>query len=474
MPEPRIVILGAGPAGLGAAYRLRVAGLASVTVLEQKASVGGNAGSFEVAGQRVDFGSHRLHPACEPQIMEDIHRFLGDDLLTRPRHGRIRLRGRWVHFPLRPLDLLFRLDRPFALGALRDAFGRITGRGRDGEDDSFASVLLARLGPTICEQFYFPYARKIWGLEPEALSATQAHRRVAANSVGKLVRKVLGGLPGVRSVGFSHFYYPRQGFGRICEAYAEEARRAGAELLLGRRVTAVERDEGRDVWRIVAEGEEGRRELEADAVWSTIPITALAGIIRPAPPSEVREAAMRMDYRAMLLVYLTLPRDRFTEYDAHYFPGPEISITRLSETKNYAALQEPRDRTTLCAELPCAPDDEMWSLGDEALGAVVLRDLETAGIRPAEPPIGVTVRRLRHAYPIYGHGYEGAFARLDEWAGGLPGVLTFGRQGLFAHDNTHHALFMAYSAVECLREGRVDPALWAARRTIFETHVVED
>lgn len=473
MSEPRIVILGAGPAGLGAAFRLRTGNRAAVTVLEQKTVVGGNAGSFDVAGQRVDFGSHRLHPACEPGIMADIRELLGGELLTRPRHGRIRLDGRWIRFPLRPLDLLLRLDPSFALGAARDAVGRLVGQGR-GPEESFASVLLARLGPTICERFYFPYARKIWGRAPEELSATQAHRRVAANSPGKLARKVLGRIPGVPAVGFSHFFYPRRGFGAICEAYAEAARQVGAEIRLGERVTALERPDGGGVWRVRAEGEGGPREIEADAVWSTIPITALAGITRPEPPEEVRQAAASIDYRAMLLVYVTLPVDRFTEYDAHYFPGPDVTVTRLSETKNYANLDEPRGRTTLCAELPCAPDDDVWSLEDEALGDRVMADLERAGIGPPDPPIGVTVRRLRHAYPIYGRGYEASFARLDAWATDLPGLLTFGRQGLFAHDNTHHALFMAYSAVECLRDGRVDPALWAARRAIFDTHVVED
>ncbi|MEZ4588666.1 MAG: NAD(P)-binding protein [Gemmatimonadales bacterium] len=110
----------AGPA-VGAAWRLRHLERANVTVFEQHQVAGGNAGSFEFAGQRVDFGSHRLHPACDPAILADIRRFLGDQLLDRPRHGRIRLRGRWVRFPLRPLDLLTRLDPGFALGSLGDA-----------------------------------------------------------------------------------------------------------------------------------------------------------------------------------------------------------------------------------------------------------------------------------------------------------------------------------------------------------------
>ncbi|MCK5642498.1 MAG: FAD-dependent oxidoreductase, partial [Gammaproteobacteria bacterium] len=109
MAKPHVVILGAGPAGLGAAFQLTRGALAQVTVLERNSYVGGNAGSFELAGLRVDYGSHRLHPACDPEVLQDIRALLGDDLLDRPRHGRIRLRGRWLHFPLKPLDLALRL-----------------------------------------------------------------------------------------------------------------------------------------------------------------------------------------------------------------------------------------------------------------------------------------------------------------------------------------------------------------------------
>ena len=120
MNKPHIVILGAGPAGLGAAFQLKQRGLARVTVLEQHDRVGGNAGSFELAGMRVDYGSHRLHPACDPEILRDIRTLLGNDLLDRLRHGRIRLCGRWIQFPLKPSDLALGLPPSFSFGVAAD------------------------------------------------------------------------------------------------------------------------------------------------------------------------------------------------------------------------------------------------------------------------------------------------------------------------------------------------------------------
>ena len=152
-----LAILGAGPAGIGAAFRAARAGH-DVVVLERSTGPGGAAGSFEVGGMRVDFGSHRLHPSIEPRILADLTELLGDELQRRPRRGRIRLGGRWIGFPLRTGDLLRSLPPAFALGAARDA---ATSWARRPRADTFEELLRAGLGPTLCRHFYFPYARKL-------------------------------------------------------------------------------------------------------------------------------------------------------------------------------------------------------------------------------------------------------------------------------------------------------------------------
>ncbi len=477
MVKPRILILGGGPAGVGAAWQLARQQKAEVTLIERGATFGGNSGSFEAFGQRLDYGSHRLHPATDAHIMADIQALLGADLLDRPRHGRIRLLGKWIHFPLKPHDLLLRLDKSFALGSLADAIRKKL-PGALPEGDTFASVLRANLGATICEHFYFPYAVKLWGRAPEELSAVQARRRVSAGNFGKLLRKVLGAVPGMKKPGAGRFFYPRRGFGAISEAYAAEALRAGASLRVKTQLLELTRPLA-GPWRATVQQVEsasvGERELiEADQIWSTIPITALAKSLVPGAPREVLEAGERTTFRAMILIYLQIPRARFTEFDAHYFPGADTRITRLSEPKNYAALSEPVDSTVLCAELPCTVGDEHWQKTDEQLGRLVADDLANAGIALPCPPRAVITRRLGQAYPIYLNGYEEPLARLDRWVGELPELISYGRQGLFAHDNTHHALFMAYSAVECLDGANFDRAKWARFREQFKSHVVED
>lgn len=468
-PSVPIVVLGAGPAGLGAALRLARRQEFTVTVLERGAAVGGNAGSFELDGVPVDFGSHRLHPTCSAAVLADVRELLGADLLDRPRHGRIRLRERWLHFPLKPLDLALRLPPDFTLGVLRDGVWKSAGTG----DETFATVLERGLGRTICRDFYFPYALKIWGLPAEELDAEQARRRVSASSLGKLMRKVLGAVPGLKPKTAGRFFYPRGGFGQISDAYHRAAVTAGATVKLETEVAAVECD-GRRAVAVCGRNGTGEFRLPASQVLSTVPLPALVRLVRPAAPSDVLTAAAALRYRGMILIYLVLETDRFTEFDAHYFPETEIPITRLSEPKNYGLAAAP-GTTVLCAELPCGPDEPAWGASDAELQALLLAALEKAGLPVRVPVRRVVVRRLPHAYPVYTRDYREHFARLDAWATGIDGLVTLGRQGLFVHDNTHHTLAMAYAASDCITpDGTLNRARWREHRWRFESHVVED
>jgi hypothetical protein len=146
----------------------------------------------------------------------------------------------------------------------------------------------------------------------------------------------------------------------------------------------------------------------------------------------------------------------------------------MSEPKNYARATEPKGRTVLCAEIPCTVGDRIWNMSDEELGQQVAGDLDRCGIPLVRPPVRVVSRRLKQAYPIYRTGYDVPFGVLDEWAEGLPNFLLYGRQALFAHDNTHHGLYMASAAVDCLSDRGFDREKWLGYREEFTRHVVED
>jgi protoporphyrinogen oxidase len=470
--RPKIAILGGGPAGLGAAWRLAKADKAAVTLFEAGPRLGGNAGSFDADGVHCDFGSHRLHPASDPEILDDIKSLLGDDLLLRPRHGRIRLKGSWIHFPLKPVDLATKLPPLFAASLFFDA-ATAKLRAPRVERETFGSVLLGGLGRAMCESFYFPYMKKLWGLGPDDLAPTLAKRRVSGSSLPKLMRKIFAALPGLKSPTTGKFYYPRGGFGVISDRIGAAAERAGARLDLNSRVEGVEIVDN-EVRAVIVQSGEKKQRHAVDAVWSTLPLTVLVRAAGDAAPGNVRQAANAIRFRGMILVYIVLDIDQYTEFDAHYFPELSIPISRLSEPKNYSAASEPKGHTILCAELPSDPGDQYWSMGDDALGAALYQWLGDCGLPQGAKIVRSFTRRLPYAYPVYDRDYEGNFKLLDDWLAGVKGLLTFGRQGLFAHDNTHHALAMAYGAADCLDGHDFDAEKWARYRAEFLTHVVED
>ena len=460
MTRADFVVLGAGPAGLGAAYRLASRGF-RVIVLERRDRVGGLAGSFEVAGQRVDHGSHRLHATTPPPILRLLRTRLGDELQQRARRGRIRIRDRWLDFPPDPAGIVRSLPTEFLVRAGASAAIATVRPRRRG---TFAEYVTTGLGRVMGEAFYFPYARKIWGVEPEELSGDQARRRISADTPWKLARRVATGKTGARRF----FYYPAGGFGRIPEVLAHAAVEAGAEIRLSDAARRVEFPDS----SVEVTTNSGDR-IRAGQVWSTIPLTSLAGLIEPVADDPAPPIG-DLEYRAMLLVYLALATDRYTPFDAHYFPDGDMAMTRVSEPKNYRDGTDPPGRTVLCAEIPCSPTGTRWSRPAAELADLVGGGLARCGLPPVRP-VEVAVRRIRHAYPVYRLGHEGILASLIDWTDRRRALLTFGRQGLFAHDNTHHTLAMAWAAADAVDpDGRVDPNRWDAARRSFDAHVVED
>lgn len=451
-----VAVLGGGPAGLAAAWLLARRGI-PVTLLEREGDVGGLAASFSVEGVRVDHGSHRLHPSTPSHILGELRRLLGDDLQTRARNGRILLEGRWLPFPLRPAGLVGGLPTGTLL---RLTAGAVAAAVRPTRTGTFAEAISTGLGRPLGEAFYFPYARKIWGVDPERLAGEQARRRVSAGTPAALAARVL-------KRGAGGFLYPRGGFGRIPEALGEAAVAAGADLRLGAEVKGLRRVG--DSWEVACRDGSA---LSASLMLSTLPVSLLARLVEEAPP-EVGEAAAALRYRSMVLVYLAVGRPRYTPYDAHYFPGGDIPITRLSEPKNYREdAADPPDRTVLCAEIPCERGDMVWAADERQLEELVGRGLQAAGLPPAGPV--AAVRRVPFAYPVYELGFEAHLELLERWGEGLRGLVTFGRQGLFAHDNTHHALAMACAVAECVGEEGFDRDRWRRHREGFRSHVVED
>ena len=285
---------------------------------------------------------------------------------------------------------------------------------------------------------------------------TCARRRIAVNGGGRLLRRVARG---ARPAGRT-FLYPRLGYGEVVDRLAGSAVVAGARIETGRRVDVLE--PGRPV-RVTLD--DGRR-INPDRVLWTAPLDALVGVVAGAP--DVAPPG----HRGVVLVYLVLDEDCYSDFDAHYVPDPDVAFARLSEPKNYRDGPDPAGRTVLCAEVPATVGDACWASSDDALAQIVLDGMDRLGLR--RPAVaGVEVVRLPRVYPVIAVD-DDARRRALAWADGLDGISVLGRQGLAVADNLHHVMDMALGAVECLGPDGWDEARWQAERARFDTFVVDD
>lgn len=455
----RIAVIGAGPAGLLAALESSERGH-DVVLYEAADRVGGMSASFEVGGQRVDYGSHRLHPATDPELMARLRGLLGDDLQTRVRNGRIRLEDRWVGFPLRPGPMVKELPIGFSA---RVAVDTATKPFRRATPDSFAAAIEQRLGPTVADRFYRPYGHKLYGESADELTVELADKRVSATSPLEILRKAMK----ANSVDGRTFFYPRHGYGQISEALADAATDAGTDLRLAAPVTAI-------TCHQTVEITTEKSSDEFDAVLSSMPIDLLVRALEPAPATAVIDAVDTLRTRAMVLVYLVLDRPQFTEFDAHYFPDAAIRTSRLSECKNYRDGDDPAGSTVLCAEVPCWVGDDLWAMSDDDLGSLVADELVRSGLpRPAH--VAAESRRQARVYPTYERRHHEARSVVDAWRPADDRILVFGRQGLSVPDNIHHVMAMGRDAAAVVRpDGSIDHRAWERALIGFREHVVQD
>jgi protoporphyrinogen oxidase len=164
---------------------------------------------------------------------------------------------------------------------------------------------------------------------------------------------------------------------------------------------------------------------------------------------------------------------RWTKHDVHYIPGGHTAVSRISEPMNHRINpDDPEDRDVVCFELPCDIGDETWNASDDQLAEVVRDCVRVTGLPPLDLD-WVQVKRVRNVYPVYQRGYREELSLLEQWVEELPHLTTFGRQGLFTPDNTHHAMVMGYEAADALGSGEFDRARWNQAKDRFAGHIVE-
>ncbi len=453
-----IIVLGAGLAGLAAAHSFTRAGRQTV-VVEKGATVGGLSRTILHNGYRFDLGGHRFltHDESIEALVRDL---LGADLLQVPRKSQIYLRGRYVDYPLRPVNAIAGLGASMALKILSD-LGRekIRGGWSRRPPVSLADWVNARFGRTLFELYFREYTEKVWGLPCDRVSMEWIARRIDGLSLMKALAHALCKLSGRNLHTLTDgFLYPRLGIGqiadRLCERIAEKN-----PVWTGTEVAKLCHGDDR-IDAVLLQSHEGApRELAADHFVSSLPVTTLIDRLHPRAPAPVRAAAARLAYRSLITVTVMVGRERITDVSWMYLPEKKIPFGRIHEPTNWSRAMAPAGSTHLVAEYFCTRGDPVWGSSDEELVEGTVGQLSQLGFFARREVTDAHVLRVASAYPVFEVGYADHLKVITDYLNRFENLQLVGRTGAFGYLNMDHALASGIRGAERILRRTGTPVL---------------
>ena len=460
----RIVICGAGPAGLTAAYALSRKGY-QVTVLEADETVGGISRTARYKDYRFDIGGHRFFTKI-PAVQSLWEELLPDDFINVPRLSRILYNGRFFNYPLKAANAMMGLG---LAQSARIIFSYLQARmSPHPVEENFEQWVSNRFGERLYRIFFKTYTEKVWGIPCTEIRAEWAAQRIQGLS---LTRAILSATslqrraPAIKTL-IQQFKYPRLGPGQMWEKCAGLVTEMGGSILLGHRVTAMETD-GNQVAAVRATGSGGIRRIEAEHFISTMSLRSLVRALSSATPSAI-EGAAGLTYRDFILVALILDRDDLFPDNWIYVHTPGVQVGRIQNFNNWSAAMVPHaNQTCVGMEYFCFEGDSLWNSSDEELVSLATRELQSLKLDGGARVIDGTVVRMPKAYPIYDASYRRNLDAIREYIDPINNLHTIGRNGMHKYNNQDHSMYTAMLAVENMEGATHD--LWQVN-TDLEYH----
>jgi protoporphyrinogen oxidase len=462
-----VAIIGAGPAGLTAAYQLTKLGY-SVTVIEKDpVYVGGISRTVEHDGFRFDIGGHRFFSKSK-EVVDLWNEILPDDFIERPRMSRIYYEGKFYSYPLRGFEALMNL------GIWRSAMCMLSyakAKAFPTKDPrSFEQWVVNQFGHKLYSIFFKTYTEKVWGMPCDEMSADWAAQRIKGLSLGGAV---IDGLK--RSLGLNKrrndgmavkslletFRYPRQGPGMMWDAARDKVLAGGNRVLMGTALHQISQDQATGRWRVAARRGDETLTINAGHVISSAPMRELAGRIHPLPATLPN--ALALNYRDFLTVALMIRSDDLFPDNWIYIHDPRVKVGRVQNFRSWSPEMVP-DAALACVGLEyfCFEGDGLWSASDDDLIALATKELATLGLADPATVVGGRVVRQEKAYPVYDDAYR---TNVEEMRGELearyPTLHLVGRNGMHRYNNQDHAMMTAMLTVRNIQAGERIYDIWA-------------
>jgi protoporphyrinogen oxidase len=465
--EKRVVVIGAGPSGLTAAYELWGHGVRA-DVYEKDDIVGGLARTARHDGYRFDMGGHRFFTKAA-EVQRIWHEVLGPDFLKRPRLSRIYYDGRFFQYPLKPWNALSRLGfyQSFRVGLSYIKWQVMPHQ----VERTFEQWVTNRFGKRLFLIFFRDYTEKVWGVPCTELKAEWAAQRIKDLSLRTAVISMIIKPRQTIKTLIEEFEYPRLGPGMMWEKMAELVEDAGGKVSLESPLLRFKREGMRFTSAVVGDGD-GEREVPGSDFISSMPITDLVKRLDPPAPPEVIAAANRLSYRSFLTVCLvTNDADLFPD-NWIYIHDPNVRVGRIQNYKNWSPDMVPDlAKSGIGMEYFCNEGDELWNTPDAELVEMATRELESIGLARSESVESGCVFRMAKAYPVYDSEYAEHLDCIRNYVSGFENLQTIGRNGLHRYDNQDHAMMTGLLAARNLALGESND-VWAVN-TDAEYHEEE-
>jgi protoporphyrinogen oxidase len=445
--DKKVVIIGAGPAGLTAAYELCNSGVKS-TVLEKDVIVGGISRTVDYKGYHFDIGGHRFF--TKVQAVNDMwHEVLGDDLLRCKRLSRIYYHKKFFYYPLRPLNVLFGLGIWNSFAIIMSYV--VSHLFPDEPAKNFEQWVSNRFGKRLYNIFFKSYTEKVWGVPCSEISSEWAAQRIKGLSFISTIKNSLTKQNGdnkgkvIKSL-INAFEYPKKGPGMMWGAVADIVQKKGSEIRLGAEVKKISWTEDR-VDSVSGTADRGEEVLKGTHFISSMPIRELLQKFEPAPPEEVIRAAGNLNYRDFLTVTLIVnERDLFQD-NWIYIHDPEVKVGRIQNFKNWSPDMVPdQSKTCLGLEYFCFEGDELWTMSDHDLIELGKKELETLKLFQSSDVIDGAVVRMPKAYPVYNDNYSESLKIIRQFLSNINNLQLVGRNGMHKYNNQDHSMLTAMLA----------------------------
>lgn len=448
--QKHAVILGAGPAGLSAAWELSKEG-ARVDVIEMESRVGGLCRSTKKGDYILDLGGHRFI-THDDALLAQIEGLMGEELMLRQRKSTIRLQGKFFSYPLEIVDILKKMELRISLKSGLDLLMTKLGAYRTMPDTSFENWVIKRFGRTMYDVYFGPYSYKLWGIPPDEISADWAAQRISLINITDVLLRALGRKKDMPKTYAANFLYPKKGIGQIFERISEEIEKGNGKVHLNSKVEKIILKDNH-IEKIIYIHDGTEKEISGDFVISTIPIFEFILGIEPKAEDRYLSVAGAMKVRSIKFLHMMLNVEHISDNTWIYVPEEKYLFFRIQDRRNWSPTTVPGGHNALTLEIACNKNDSIWNAPNDQIFERCIKDLEELGLIARHMVTGYFTEKIEYAYPVYSLDYRESVKTLCDFLSGIKDFISIGRQGLYRYNNMDHSMQMGMLTAKHILHG---------------------